>query len=164
VAGADDGIRIMAAGLAGRRDEAKRLLADMRGRAPRIPAFGAWVDLLRAWLECRPDEMVDRLSAFSALKIQDDPEAAFIEGWLLCDAGAHEAGLGYVHRSISRGYFAFDVLSTREQFDALRSDRDFQSVLAAAERGRDQARAAFRAADGERLLGVPLLRSTAVRS
>jgi len=36
----------------------------------------------------------------------------------------------------------------------LRGDRDFQSALAAAERGRDQARAAFRAADGERLLGV----------
>jgi serine/threonine protein kinase/tetratricopeptide (TPR) repeat protein len=153
VAGADDGIRIMALGLAGRRDEAIRLLADMR-QGPRIPAFREWADLLRAWLERRPDEMLDRLSSFSALKIQDDPEAALIEGWLLCDAGAHEAGLGHVHRATSKGYFAFDVLSQREHFAPLRGDRDFQSVLTAAEHGREQARAAFRAADGERLLGV----------
>jgi serine/threonine protein kinase/tetratricopeptide (TPR) repeat protein len=153
VAGADDGIRIMSLGLAGRRDDAIRLIADMR-QAPRIPAFRAWADLLMAWLERRPVEMLDHLSAFSALKIQDDPEAAFIEGWLLCDAGAYEAGFGYVHRAISKGYFAFDTLSKRAHFDLLRSDRDFQSVVAAAERGRDQARAAFRAADGERLLGV----------
>jgi len=53
------------------------LIADMR-RAPRIPAFRAWIDLLTAWLERRPAEMLDHLSAFSALKIQDDPEAAFI--------------------------------------------------------------------------------------
>jgi hypothetical protein len=136
----------------------------MRGRAPRIPAFRAWVDLLGAWLERRPDEMVERLAAFSSLKIQDDPEASFIQGWLLCDAGAYEAGLGYVHRAASRGYFAFDVLSRQQHFDPLRDDKDFQNVLAASERGRDQARAAFRAADGARLLGVPLLRSTAVRS
>jgi serine/threonine protein kinase/tetratricopeptide (TPR) repeat protein len=153
VIGADDGIRIMSLGLAGRRDEASRLIADMR-RASRIPAFGAWIDLLTAWLERRPEEMLDRLSAFSALKIQEDPEAAFIEGWLLCDAGAYEAGLGLVHRATSRGYFAFDALSKRGHFDLLRGDSDFQIVLAAAERGRDQARAAFRAADGERLLGV----------
>jgi hypothetical protein len=123
-------------------------------RASRIPAFAVWIELLTAWLEGRSDDMLERLSAFSALKIQDDPEAAFIEGWLLCDAGAYDAGFGLVHRATSKGYFAFDALSKRGQFDLLRSDRDFQSVVAAAERGRDQARAAFRAADGERLLGV----------
>jgi eukaryotic-like serine/threonine-protein kinase len=153
VAGADDGIRIMALGLAGRRDEAIRLIADMR-QAPRIPAFRAWGDLLMAWLERRPAEMLDHLLSFSALTIQDDPEAAFIEGWLLCDAGAHEVGLGYVHRATSKGYFAFDALSKMGHFDPLRGDRDFQSVLTAAERGREQAQAAFRTSDGQRLLGV----------
>jgi len=73
---------------------------------------------------------------------------------VICDAGAYEAGLGHVHRATSRGYFAFETLSKSPHFDLLRGDRDFQSALAAAERGRDQARAAFRAADGERLLGV----------
>ena len=73
---------------------------------------------------------------------------------LLCDAGAYEVGLGYIHRATSKGYFAFAVLSQRGHFDPLRGDRDFQSVLTAAERGREQARAAFRAAEGERLLGV----------
>jgi eukaryotic-like serine/threonine-protein kinase len=153
ITGADEGIRIMALGLAGRRDEATRMITDMR-QGMKIPAFHAWVGLLTAWLERRPAEMLERLSAFSTLKIQDDPEAAFIEGWLLCDAGAYEAGLAFIHRATSKGYFAFDVLSQRAHFDPLRGDRDFQSVLTVAERGREQARAAFRTADGERLLGV----------
>ena len=38
VAGADDGIRVIGLGLAGRRDEARRRLADMRS-ASRIPVF-----------------------------------------------------------------------------------------------------------------------------
>jgi hypothetical protein len=163
VAGADDGIRIMALGLGGRRDEAARLIGEMR-RATRIPAFRAWIDLLTAWLEGRPDVMVERLSAFSTLKIQDDPEAAFIEGWLLCDAGAHDAGLAHLHRATSKGYFAFDVLATAAQFAPLRGDADFENVVALAGRGRDEARAAFRSAGGERLLGVPQLHSTGVRS
>ena len=33
------------------------------------------------------------MSALRALKIQEDPEAIFQEGWLLCDTGEHELGL-----------------------------------------------------------------------
>ena len=45
VAGADDGIRVIGLGLAGRRDEARRALLDMR-QASRIPAFQSWTDYL----------------------------------------------------------------------------------------------------------------------
>jgi hypothetical protein len=90
---------------------------------------------------------------FSALKIQDDPEAIFQEGWLLCDVGAHEDGLAHLRRAVSKGYFVAPTLSGRRQFDGLRSEPAFQALLADAESGRQRALAAFRADGGERLVG-----------
>ena len=94
-----------------------------------------------------------KIAAIEALKIQDDPEAIFIEGWLLCDAGAHEQGLEHLQRAVSKGYFAAPTLAHSRQFDPLRSDPVFAAVHAEAEAGRQRALAAFRAAGGERLLG-----------
>jgi hypothetical protein len=93
------------------------------------------------------------ISALSALKIQDDPEAIFQEGWLLCDAGEHERGLGHLRRAVAKGYFVAPTLSGSRHFDALRTDPAFQELLAEAEAGRQRALAAFREAGGERLLG-----------
>ena len=93
------------------------------------------------------------MSALSTLKIQDDPEAIFQEGWLLCDVGEHEQGLAYLQRAVAKGYFVAPTLAGSRQFDALRNDPAFQALLADAEAGRQQALAAFREAGGERLLG-----------
>jgi serine/threonine protein kinase len=152
VVGADNGIRVIGLGLAGRRAEARRALIDMR-EASRIPAFQAWTEYLMAWLDRRPADMIHSMSAFSALKIQDDPEAIFQEGWLLCDVGEHERGLGYLRRAVAKGYFVAPTLSGSPHFDALRTDPAFQELLAEAEAGRQRALAAFREAGGERLLG-----------
>ena len=45
IAGADDGIRVIGLGLAGRRDEARALLIRM-GETSRIPLFRAWIEVL----------------------------------------------------------------------------------------------------------------------
>lgn len=150
--GGDDGIRVIGLGLAGRRDEARRLLLDMR-QASRLAAFRAWTDTLLAWLDRRPADMLVNVAALSSLKIMDDPEAIFQEGWLLCDVGEHERGLGHLRRAVAQGYFVAPTLSGSRPFDALRSDPAFQELLAEAEAGRGQALAAFREAGGERLLG-----------
>ena len=152
IAGADDGIRVIGLGLAGRRDEARRRLLDMR-LASRIPIFESWIEYLMAWLDRRFVDMAGRLSALSTLKIQDDPEAIFQEGWLLCDIGEHEAGLAYLQRAVAKGYFVAATLSGRPQFDALRSDPAFRALLKDAEAGRQRALTAFREAGGERLIG-----------
>jgi hypothetical protein len=154
--GADDGIRVIGLGLAGRRDEARRLLLDMRQasrQASRIPAFQSWTDYLSAWLDRRPLDMVVSISALGGLKIQDDPEAVFQEGWLLCEVGEHEQGLGHLRHAVAKGYWVAPTLSGSRHFDALRSDPAFREVLAEAEAGRQRALAAFREAGGERLLG-----------
>jgi non-specific serine/threonine protein kinase len=150
--GADDGIRIIGLGLAGRRDEARRGLAEMR-RVSHIPVFERWTGYLQAWLDRRVEEMVAGLPALGSLKIYDDPEAIFEEGWLLCDIGEHQRGLVRLRRAVAKGYFVVPTLERSPQFDALRSDPIFQSLLAEAEAGRQRALAAFREAGGERLLG-----------
>lgn len=152
VAGADDGIRVIGLGLAGRRDEARQKLLAMRG-SPRIPTFQSWIDYLMTWLDRRTADMAVRMSTFTSLKIQDDPEAIFQEGWMLCDVGEHQRGLGYLQRAVAKGYFAVPTLSDRRQFDALRGDATFLGLLEKAEAGRQRALDAFRKAGGERLIG-----------
>jgi TolB-like protein len=152
IAGADDGIRAMAMGLAGRREEARQILLGMR-RSARLPSFLSWIDYLLAWIDRRPADMIVRLSALSMLKIQHDPEAIFLEGWLLCDAGDPERGLGYLQRAVEKGYFVAPTLSSRPHFDVLRGTPAFAALLKDAETGRQEAMRAFAAAGGERLLG-----------
>ena len=152
VAGADDGIRVIGLGLAGRLDEARRKLLVM-AQSSRIPIFQTWIEYLMAWLDRRPADMAVSLSAFGPLKIQDDPEAMFQVGWLLCDVGEHEAGLVQLRLAVEKGYFVASTLSGRRQFDPLRGDPAFRALLEEAEAGRQRALAAFREANGERLIG-----------
>jgi hypothetical protein len=124
-------------------------------RTARIPAFNAWSEHLMAWIDKRAAEMwANNMSALGELKIRDDPEAIFQEGWLLCDVGAHEQGLSFLRRAVDKGYYVADTLARSRHFDGLRGDPGFKEVLALAEAGRDRALAAFREAGGERLLGL----------
>jgi serine/threonine protein kinase/tetratricopeptide (TPR) repeat protein len=151
VAGTDEVVRVIGLGLAGRRSEARTTLVELQQRL-RIPMFVTWADHLLAWLDRRPAAMIEGLTDLSALAIVDDPEALFQEGWLLCDVGEHTRGLPFLERAVGRGYFVSSTLSRSPQFDALRGSPAFQSLLADAEAGRQQALAAFRKAGGERLL------------
>jgi eukaryotic-like serine/threonine-protein kinase len=153
VAGADDGIRVIGLVLAGKRDQARRQLTDMRQQS-RIPIFQSWIEYLQLWLDRRAGDMLARLSVPETVKIRDDPEAIFQEGWMLCDVGEHERGLPYLRRAVDRSYFVATTLSSRPQFDALRGRAEFESILGDAERGRERALKSFREAGGERLLGL----------
>jgi eukaryotic-like serine/threonine-protein kinase len=152
LAGGDNFIHIIGLGLAGRRDEAREMLLDARTTS-RIPAFRSWSDAVMAWLERRPADMLGSMSAVGPLKIMEDPEAIFQEGWLLCDVGEHERGLGQLRRAVAKGYCVAPTLSAARAFDGLRGDPTFAALLSEAEAGRQQALAAFREAGGERLLG-----------
>jgi serine/threonine protein kinase/tetratricopeptide (TPR) repeat protein len=151
--GADDGIRVIGLGLAGRRDEARRLLLDMTQMA-NIPAFRAWTTYLLAWLERRVSDMIAARALFNPLRIMDDPEAIFQEGSLLSDAGEYARALEYLQRAVARGYYPVQTLSGGPQFERVRHEPAFQAVVSAAQTGRQQAFIAFREAGGERLLGA----------
>src|SRR5258708_33640308 len=121
----------------------------------RTPAFLSWIECLEAWLDRRPADMLAAVSAFSGLKIMDDPEAIFQMGWLFCDVGEQERGLDYLRRAEAKGDFFAPTLSGRPQLDALRGDPAFREVLARALAGREQGPAACRDAGGGR---TPLVR------
>jgi TolB-like protein/tetratricopeptide (TPR) repeat protein len=150
--GGDDGIRVIGLGLAGRRDEARETLAHLAQVVP-TETFKSWRLHLDAWLDRRIDDMLSTLAVFTPLKIFDDPEAIFQEGWMFCDVGEHLRGRDYLQRAVKLGYFPSTTLTEWPQFDALRDDPVFQALLADAEAGRERARAAFQEAGGERLLG-----------
>jgi eukaryotic-like serine/threonine-protein kinase len=144
--------RVTGLGLAGRWDESRDGLAEMR-QAPHVTAFQTWGDFLMAWLDRRPVDMLAVLSALSSLTVHDDPEFLFRVGWLLCDVGEHEHGLVYLRRALAKAYCAAPTLSTSRSFDPLRNDPRFQAILAEAAIGREQALAAFCEAGGGRLIG-----------
>ena len=148
----DDSIVIIGQGLSGRRDVAKQAMGRT-AKLTRIPALKAWHEYLNFWLDGRGADMLTSLVTLSALKIQDDPEAIFLQGWMLCDVGEHGRGLDELERAVSRGYFVAPTLSRARQFDALRDQPRFQSLLTDAEAGRHRALVAFREAGGDRLFG-----------
>ena len=116
LAGVDDGIRVIGLGLAGRREEARQAVLRMR-QASRLPAFQSWIGSLMAWLDRRPQDIVANLATLSSLKIMEDPEAVFQMGWLLCDLGEHERGLGELRRAVDRGYYVVPTLTGSPHFE-----------------------------------------------
>ena len=152
IPGIDDGIRVIALGLAGRREEARELLEKVADR-PHIPAFKTWIRYLHAWLDRRTHDVIEGLTELSVLTVYDDPEAIFQQGTFLCDLGEHERGMKHLEKAIGRGYFPSLTLARSRQFDSLRSSPAFQSLLADAEAGRQLALSEFRKAGGERLFG-----------
>jgi hypothetical protein len=107
-----------------------------------------------SWLDRRANDMASEILRFSGLRIMEDPEAMFQEGWLLCDVGELERGLAQVRNAVAKGYFVAATLAESPAFDALRGDPAFADVQARAAAGREQALVAFREAGGERLLGL----------
>jgi hypothetical protein len=150
--GGDEGIRIMGLGLAGQHEQALAFIETVRERL-RLPAFQVWGRYLQAWLERDNEQMLAHMRNLGTYKVQNDPEAIFLQGWMACEAGLHDVGLEYLQRAVARGYSAAPTLTRSPHFDTLRSSPVFVSVLADAEAGRRHALVAFREAGGERLLG-----------
>jgi serine/threonine protein kinase/tetratricopeptide (TPR) repeat protein len=152
-AGGGDGvIRAIGLGLAGRREEARDALLALRAASP-IEAFRIWTNTLLAWTEGRLDRMLADVEPLRGLKIMDDPEAMFQEGWLLCDLGENRRGLEQIRRAVDRGYCVSTTMVNSRSFDSARDLPEFRKILADAEEGRAQALRAFVEHGGERLLG-----------
>jgi serine/threonine protein kinase/tetratricopeptide (TPR) repeat protein len=152
IAGADDVIRVVGLGMAGRRQEAGERLSHIIEH-PRIPLFKIWMAHLRAWLDRKPAEMFAGVEELLSLAVFEDPEALFQEGWLLCDVGEYDRGMSFIERAIDRGYFPVATLSRSPQFHALRDRPAFRSLVNDAEAGRQRALAEFKNAGGDRLFG-----------
>jgi tetratricopeptide (TPR) repeat protein len=153
--GADEGIRIIGLGLAGRGDEARQQLQRLRESpgATRFATLAAWTAYLGAWLDGRFPGRLGDIPHFKGLKIREDPEAIFQEGWMICHMGDFGLGLDLMKRAVAKGYFVAPTLNESPVFNRLRDDPAFQTLVSDAEAGRTSALQAFREAGGDRLLG-----------
>jgi serine/threonine protein kinase/tetratricopeptide (TPR) repeat protein len=150
--GGDGIIRVIALGFAGRREEAREELIDVRKQL-RTSAFTDWSSFVEAWLDRDPAAMRAVRPRIAHLAISNDPEAAFQEAWMYCDAGDFAEGKACLKRALEKNYFAALTLSRSSSFDPIREDAEFQELLAKANAGREKALRAFREAGGEVLLG-----------
>src|SRR5262249_49917382 len=120
VSGGDAVIRVIGLGFAGRTDEARQRLEEVRRSSVAAPAaFRTWLGALEAGLDRRVTD-VGAGSALAGLAIMDDPEAIFQEGAFLCDVGEHERGLALLRRAVERGYTVVPALAGNRAFDGLR--------------------------------------------
>jgi hypothetical protein len=71
--------RAMALGLAGRYDEARRILDDLRAGAL-LPAWKAWLQAITAWVDRQPEGVLAGIQALEGLTIAEDPEGLFQVG------------------------------------------------------------------------------------
>ena len=149
---ATSALHVTALGVAGRIDEARAALATMAAE-PRMAAFQLRLQHLGAWLDRRVEDMSQTPADISSRAILTDPEALLEGAVLLCDVGEYDRGLRYLERVVARGYYGIHGIAALRQFDAVRTMPAFQSLLADAAAGRERARAAFRDAGGDRLLG-----------
>ena len=151
----DNPTRAVGLGLAGRPDEARTILLELRDTST-IPAFRLWMDWLMAWIEGRREEMLSvsaRMDRMTELAVVEDPESLFQEGWMLCAAGEHSLGLARMQRGVTGGYLASPTLAISPHFDPLRKDPAFEKLLLEAESRRLEALRGFHDAGGKRLLG-----------
>ena len=96
----------------------------------------------------------------SFAQIGDFPAFNDPEGWYYWAQGAamvneESTALELLDRAVAGGFHCPRALETSPHFDALRGMPEFAAVLARARAGNDAAAAAFTAADGHRLLGLP---------
>src|SRR5262249_13805865 len=147
-------VRAIGLGFAGRRDEARALLQRLDDPNA-VRAYKLWIEMLRPWADRRNHDLLAVFAAMhqmTGLGIVKDPESRFMEGWMLCEVGEHEAGLERVASGVAAGYWAAPTLRHSPHFDALRNTPKFQEILQEAVIRRLQALEAFRAAGGEKLL------------
>jgi non-specific serine/threonine protein kinase len=144
--------RVIALGTVGHLEEALQALSAIRADN-HVPVFHVYTEYMKAWLERRPADMLKQRASMKGLKVLDDPEAMFQEGFMLCGAGDFEHGLALLRNANAKGYFAPYKLARSRDFDAVRQTPEFQAILADAEAGRAQAMVVFRQRNGEALLG-----------
>ena len=86
-----------------------------------------------------------------------DQEGFYHWAAALALAGDHDGALAMLERSVNGGFYGASAAARNPWFDPLRALSDFVHIVQRAEELQRDALAAFRAADGPRVLGVPHL-------
>lgn len=134
----------------GRRDEAIALLRALESKLPpRLRDF--WSMSLHLVEGRRPDNM-DMLTRL--VDTFGDPEGLYYAAQTLARFGETATAIKAMTRAVDLGYYCYPAFATDPWLDSLRGDARFNAILLRAKDRHEAAAAAFREADGERILGV----------
>jgi serine/threonine protein kinase/tetratricopeptide (TPR) repeat protein len=143
--------QILALALLGRLDEGRRLLDRQEARElpPVLRIVTGWV---RPFLDQDPQAV--REAVEKALATFYDPEASFMYSLILFRTGQVERGLELLESAVGGGFNAATAIAEEPSFDAVRGQPRFEALREQTDARRAEALAAYRAAGGERLLGI----------
>ena len=128
-----------------------RKAEDAEGAVP----VRKWWESLRLLLEGRRAEGLAATQTIHRPGYRD-PESMYYVARQLAHFGDPADALAIITRTVEEGFFCFSALARDPWFDTLRGDPVFTTVLRQAEARHREALAAFRQADGDRLLGLKL--------
>ncbi len=137
----------------GREAEALALLRDREARAEHR-MIRLYIVSLRAVLEGRREDALRSSAEFVELRIKD-PEALYYMCRQIAHLGEPDFALRSLQTAVEDGFCAYPALARDPWLDSLRTRAEFNALAQVAEARWRQAQAAFRMADGERLLGLP---------
>jgi hypothetical protein len=143
--------QILGLALLGRIDEGRRLLEQREAR--NVPAvLRVIAGTARAFLDQDPEAVAAAVEKARATFY--DPEASFMWSLLLFRTGQIERGLEMLESAVGGGYNAVTAMAEEPSYDPVRGDPRFEALRERARARREEALAAYRAAGGERLLGI----------
>jgi hypothetical protein len=129
-----------------------RISADALRKEEAIGALGArLIGAYRALFEGQVDEAMTLLEGLRMAGFAD-PEGWYLYGFWTARAGAAEPALELVTRSVDGGYACHEALTTRPEWDLVRSDTRFATLVERTATMVANARARFDALDGGNVL------------
>jgi hypothetical protein len=140
----------------GRVDEALTLLRTVGQQAP--PRMRDFMDASIALVsgQTRLDAAAVRELESGFLHQVFDPEGLYYASRHLARMGEPEIALREFDRAVEGGYACYPAFESDPWFASLRGRDEFHAVMARAQAQHQAAVAAFRAGDGERIVGVRL--------
>ncbi len=146
-------VSFSALALSGRSEEAVRLAREIeQGSLPAM--MRSFVELTRLQLEGRAAEAAAIARVTLPKAPLRDPCAKFYVARQLSALGETEWALTMLESAVDGGFSSFDFMVRDPWLEPVRGQARFRAVLERAEVREREARAAFVAADGERLLGL----------
>jgi eukaryotic-like serine/threonine-protein kinase len=137
----------------GRTGEALTMLRTLGRKAP--PRMREFIEAAIALLEGRPlePEMLAEIER-EFFPVVSDPEGLYFASRHLAKMGEVDVALREFTRAVDGGYFAYRVFAMDPWLDNLRGHDAFEAAMAKARARNLQAIEAFKAAGGERIVGV----------
>jgi serine/threonine protein kinase len=140
----------------GRSEEGLALLRTVGGKAP--PRMRDFMDAAIAVIEGRGALDAEALAAIESgfLTLVSDPEGLYYASRHLARVGEVDIALREINRAVEGGFFCYPAFLTDTWLDKLRGLEAFDATMARAKQRHLEAVNAFKAANGERIVGVRL--------